>query len=165
MRWAILAAVIAALVLFQTSIAPLFDFFGVGPNLLLVALCCLAVLRDPREVMAAAPLAGIGMGLLAFQSMAVSVAALAPIGAAAMLRREERQRPAWLAALLLIATATVLHFAALAAAVEISTTAVNWAEALRDVMAPSIAVNVLLGIPVYALARVLAMPRTERAAL
>jgi len=44
-------------------------------------------------------------------------------------------------------------------------TAVNWVEALRDVMAPSIAVNVLLGIPVYALARVLAAPRTERAPL
>lgn len=162
MRWPILAAVVFTLVLFQTSVAPLFEVFGVGPNLLLVSLCCLAILRDPREALVCAPLAGLGMGLLAFQGVAESVAALAPIGGAAMFWRGGPNRPAFLAALLLTALATALHFAVLAVAVELTTSGVNWLEAVRDVMLPGMAVNVLLAIPVYAVARSLAAPRGER---
>ena len=164
MKWLILAAVMLTLVLFQTSVAPLFEVFNVGPNLLLVSLCCLAILRDPRETMIAAPLAGLGMGLLAFQGAAESVAALAPIGAAAMFWRGDPNRPAILAALLLTALATALHFVVLAVAVELTTTGVNWLEAARDVMLPGMAVNVLLAIPVYAAARTLAASREPRAA-
>ena len=162
MRWPILVAVVLALVLFQTSIAPLFEIFGVGPNLLLVSLCCLAILRDPQETMIAAPLAGLGMGLLAFQGIAESVAALAPIGFAALLWRGDPDRPHWLAALLLTAAASALHFVVLAVAVELGTTGVNWIEAVRDVMLPGVAVNLLLTLPVYAVARTLAAPRAER---
>ncbi len=163
MRWPILVALVVLLVLFQTSIAPVFDVFGVGPNLLLVVLCCIALLRDPEEIVVAAPLAGVGMGLLAFQGLAVSVAALAPIAFAAMLWSGQHSLPRWLAVLLLIAFASVAHFGALAVAVEIETTGVNWVEAVRDVMLPSIVTNVVLGIPVYAVARILAAPRRAAA--
>ena len=163
MRWPILVALVVLLVLFQTSIAPVFEVFGVGLNLLLVVLCCIALLRDPEEVVVAAPLAGVGMGLLAFQGLAVSVAALAPIAFAAMLWSGQHSLPRWLAVLLLIGFASVAHFAALAVAVEIETTGVNWIEAVRDVMLPSIVTNVVLGIPVYAVARILAAPRRETA--
>ena len=163
MRWPILVALVVLLVLFQTSIAPVFDVFGVGPNLLLVVLCCIALLRDPEEVVLAAPLAGVGMGLLAFQGLAVSVAALAPIAFAAMLWSGQHSLPRWLAVLLLIAFGSVAHFGALAVAVEIETTGVNWVEAVRDVMLPSIVTNVVLGIPVYAVARILAAPRRAAA--
>ena len=166
MKWPILIAAVFALVLLQTSIMPLFELLGVGPNLLLVSLCCLAILRDPEEVMVAAPLAGLGMGLLAFQGVAESVAALAPIGFAAMLWRgdEPHYQPRWLAALLLTAIASALHFIALAVAVELNTTGVNWIEALRDVMLPSVAVNLILALPVYFAARELIGRRAEWAA-
>ena len=165
MKWAILITAVLALVLLQTSIMPLFEVLGVGPNLLLVALCCLAILRDPEEVMVAAPLAGIGMGLLAFQGVAESVAALAPIGFAAMFwRGDEQHGPRWLAALLLTAIASALHFVALAVAVELSTTGVNWLEAVRDVMLPSVAVNLIVAIPVYFVCRPLLQRRPAWAA-
>ena len=163
MRWPILVALVVLLVLFQTSIAPVFEVFGVGPNLLLVVLCCIALLRDPEEIVVVAPLAGVGMGLLAFQGLASSVAALAPIAFAAMLWSGQHSLPRWLAVLLLIAFASVAHFGVLAVAVEIETTGVNWVEAVRDVMLPSIVTNVVLGIPVYAAARIVAAPRREAA--
>lgn len=164
MKWLFLAVAVIMLVLFQTSISPAFDVFGVAPNLLLVMLCCLAVLRHPGEVLAAVALAGISTGLLAFQGMAESVAALAPIAFAAMWWSSVGRRPSWLAALLLIAGASLAHFAALAVAVEIETTGVNWVEAMRDLALPSVLTNVLLGLPVYVAVRAIApAPRTRAA--
>lgn len=157
MRWVLLIIAVFALTLLQTSFLPLFEFLGVGPNLLLVSLCCLAVLREPQETVIAVALAGILTGLMAFQGVAESVASLTPIAFAGMLWRGEPGRSTWLAALTLTAAASALHFAALSVAVEFTTTGVNWLEAARDVMLPSVAVNLILAVPVYLVAQ--AIPR------
>ena len=76
MRWVAPILGLLALVLLQTSSIPAFELFGVAPNVLLVMLCCWAVVRDQEEAMLLVPLAGIFIGLLSFQGTAVSVAAL-----------------------------------------------------------------------------------------
>lgn len=153
---AILLAILAAswlLVIVQTSTAPAFPLFGVGPNLLLAALCCWAIERGPLETALAAAVSGILMGLLSFQGMAESVAALAPIALAAIWWSEARPRhgaaAGWPAAAALAAVASALHFTAHAVAVELETTGVNWIEAVRDVMLPGAAADALIALALY----------------
>ena len=56
-------------------------------------------------------------------------------------------------ALALVAAATILHFLALAVAVQLETTGINWLEALRDVLLPTVLLNVILGVVIYWLIR------------
>ena len=148
-----LIAAVVGLVLLQTSAAPAFSIFGVGPNLLLVVLCCWLVVRGADDGFILVPLAGIGVGLLSFQGMAESVAALAPIVIGAALWTQFRHVHPFAWALALIAAATILHFLALAVAVQLETTGINWLEALRDVLLPTVLLNVILGVVIYWLIR------------
>lgn len=152
----IVPAILAAswlLVIVQTSTAPAFPLFGVGPNILLAALCCWAIERGPLETALAAAVSGILMGLLSFQGMAESVAALAPIALAAIWWSGARPRHGaaigWPAAAVLAAAASALHFTAHAVAVELETTGVNWIEAVRDVMLPGAAADALIALALY----------------
>ncbi len=161
LRWPLLLAGLFALVIFQTSASPSFPIFGVGPQVVLVALCCWAIVRPPVETLVMIPLAGIGLGLLAFQGMPESVAALAPIGVAALTWRSWKEsRPftplalEWSVTMLLVGAASVLHFTAHAVAVELSTSGVNWLAALRTVMLGGVLGNIILGAVVYWLIRI-----------
>lgn len=170
LRLAAVAAVCWLLVIIQTSAAPAFPVLGVGPNLLLAVLCCWTVERSPGDAVFAVAVSGVLMGLLAFQGMAESVAAFAPIAlAAAWLDRDRLPRRAvlrWPLAVALAAAASPLHFLVLAVAVEFETSGVNWIEAARDVMLPGAAVNAIAAALIYWPARwtrgVLAPPRRER---
>ena len=160
-RWPLLLLGLFALVVFQTSAGPSFPIFGVGPQVVLVVLCCWAMVRPPVETLVLIPLAGIGLGLLAFQGMAESVAALAPIGFAALTRQLRRDSDAdlplaleWAATIVLIGIASILHFTAHAIAVELTTTGVNWLAALRTVMLGGLLGNMILGAIVYWLVRI-----------
>lgn len=161
LRWPLLTGLLFALVMFQTSAAPSFSIFGAAPQVVLVVLCCWAVVRPPSETLVMIPIAGIGLGLLAYQGMAESVAALAPIGFAALTwnlyRESRRSMPLaleWSAAIALIAAASVLHFTAHAIAVELSTSGVNWLAALRTVMLGGLLGNMLVGAVVFWFVRI-----------
>ncbi|MXX81464.1 MAG: hypothetical protein F4Y69_10630 [Chloroflexi bacterium] len=161
LRWPLLLSGLFILVIFQTSTSEAFAIFGVGPQLVLIVLCCWAIVRPPVETLTMIPLAGVGLGLLAYQGMAESVAALAPIGFVALTWNSHSESPRstavaieWARAILLIAVATLLHFAAHAIAVEISTTGVNWIAALRTVMLGSLLENVLVGAVIYWFVRI-----------
>ncbi len=160
-RWPLLLLGLFVLVVFQTSASPSFPIFGVGPQVVLVVLCCWAMVRPPVETLVLVPLAGIGLGLLAFQGMPESVAALAPIGFAALSRqlRRETQGPSplaleWAATIVLVGIASILHFTAHAIAVELTTTGVNWLAALRTVMLGGMLGNMILGAVVYWFVRI-----------
>ena len=161
LRWLLLTGVLFVLVVFQTSAAPSFSIFGAAPQVVLVFLCCWAIVRPPIETLVMIPIAGIGLGLLAYQGMAESVAALAPIGFVALTwgryRGSRRFTPIaleWSAAIVLIAVASVLHFTAHAIAVELSTSGVNWLAALRTVMLGGLLGNMLLGAVVFWFVRI-----------
>jgi len=160
-RWPLLLLGLFALVVFQTSAGPSFPIFGVGPQVVLVVLCCWAMVRPPVETLVMIPLAGIGLGLLAFQGMAESVAALAPIGFAALTRQlwhdSHGASPLaleWAATIVLIAIASILHFIVHAITVELTTAGVNWLAALRTVMLGGLLGNMILGAVVYWLVRI-----------
>ena len=160
-RWPLLLLGLFVLVVFQTSASPSFPIFGVGPQVVLVVLCCWAMVRPPVETLVLVPLAGIGLGLLAFQGMPESVAALAPIGFAALSRqlRREALGPSplaleWAATIVLVGIASILHFTAHAIAVELTTTGVNWLAALRTVMLGGMLGNMILGAVVYWFVRI-----------
>lgn len=160
-RWALLLAGLFVLVVFQTAASPSFPIFGVGPQVVLVVLCCWAMIRPPIETLVLIPLGGIGLGLLAFQGMAESVAALAPIGLAALTWhawKESRDHTPlaleWAATIVLVGAASILHFTVHAIAVELTTTGVNWLAALRTVMLGGMLGNILLGAIVYWVVRV-----------
>ena len=160
-RWLLLLLGLLALVVFQTSAGPSFPIFGVGPQVVLVVLCCWAMVRPPIETLVLIPLAGIGLGLLAFQGMAESVAALAPIGVAALSRQLRRESHGsdllaleWAATIVLVGVASILHFTAHAIAVELTTTGVNWLAALRTVMLGGLLGNMILGAVVYWFVRI-----------
>ena len=160
-RWLLLLLGLFALVVFQTSAGPSFPIFGVGPQVVLVALCCWAMVRPPVETLVMIPLAGIGLGLLAFQGMPESVAALAPIGFAALSRQLWRESHGsmpialeWASTIALIGIASILHFTAHAIAVELTTTGVNWLAALRTVMLGGLLGNMILGAVVYWFVRI-----------
>ena len=161
LRWALILTFLVVLVVFQTSASPSFPIFGVGPQIVLIVLCCWAMVRPPLETLVMIPLAGIGLGLLAFQGMPESVAALAPIGLAALIWRawvEDRQYTPlileWTMTILLVGVASVLHFTAHAIAVELTTSGVNWLTALRTVMLGGVLGNMLLGAVVYWFVRI-----------
>ncbi len=161
LRWPLLLGGLFLLIVFQTSTSGSFAIFGVGPHLPLVLLCCWAIVRPPIETLVMIPLAGVGLGLLAYQGMAESVAALAPIGLAALTWNSSPASPRftpipleWAMTIVLIGVATLLHFTAHAIAVEISTTGVNWIAALRTVMLGGLLGNMLVGAVVYWLVRI-----------
>ncbi len=168
MKWPLLLAGLFVLVIFQTSTAPAFPIFGVGPHLLLAVLCCWAIVREPREVLVLTPLAGIGMGLLAYQGLAVSVAAFTPIGLAAFwwsgrsrssgrdlhLRAEPTAWVwEWLVTIGVIAVCSALHFIAHAIAVELTTTSVDWVDAISGVLVGAVLGNMAVGAVVYWIVR------------
>lgn len=161
LRWSLLLSGLFVLVVFQTSASSSFPILGVGPQVVLIVLCCWALVRPPLETLVAIPLAGVGLGLLAFQGMPESVAALAPIGIAALTwdawRRERGRIPLaveWAACVGLICVASVLHFTAHAVAVELSTTGVNWIAALRTVLVGGLVGNAIVGAVVYWIVRI-----------
>ena len=93
--------------------------------------------------------------------MPESVAALAPIGFAALSRqlRREAQGPSplaleWAATIVLVGIASILHFTVHAIAVELTTTGVNWLAALRTVMLGGMLGNMILGAVVYWFVRI-----------
>ena len=160
-RWSLLLGGLFVLVVFQTAASPSFPIFGVGPQVVLIALCCWAMIRPPIETLILIPLAGIGLGLLAFQGMAESVAALAPIGLAALswhAWKESRSYTPlaleWAATIVLVGAASIVHFTVHAVAVELATSGVNWLAALRTVMLGGLLGNLLLGAIVYWIVRV-----------
>ncbi|MYD53295.1 MAG: hypothetical protein F4W96_03170 [Chloroflexi bacterium] len=160
-RWTLLLGLLFVLVVFQTAASPSFPIFGVGPHVVLIVLCCWAMVRPPTETLVMIPLAGVGLGLLAFQGMAESVAALAPIGLAALswqAWKESRTHTPlaleWAATIVLVGAASILHFTAHAIAVELSTNGVNWLAALRTVMLGGLLGNILLGAIVYWFVRI-----------
>ncbi len=161
LRWLLLLSGLFVLVIFQTSAAPSFSILGVGPQIVLIVLCCWAIVRPPIETLVMVPIAGIGIGLLAFQGLAESVAALAPIGVAALTWRFNRNSRGhtpialeWAATIVLIAIASIMHFTVHAIAVELTTTGVNWLAALRMVMLGGMLGNILLGAVVFWFVRV-----------
>ena len=160
-RWILLLGGLFVLVVFQTSTSSSFVIFGVGPQVVLVVLCCWSMVRPPIETLVMIPLAGIGLGLLAFQGMPESVAALAPIGLAALTWRARSvdRGPApialeWAMTIVLIGAASILHFTAHAIAVELTTTGVNWFAALRTIMLGGVLGNMMLGAVVYWFVRI-----------
>ena len=161
LRWIILLSGLFVLVVFQTSASSSFPVFGVGPQLVLVVLCCWAMVRPPIETLVMIPLAGIGLGLLAYQGMPESVAALAPVGLAALtwnLWKESHGPPLlpleWAMTIVLLAVASILHFTAHAISVQLSTTGVNWIAALRTVMLGGAIGNVIIGAVLYWFVRI-----------
>ena len=161
LRWLLLLSGLFVLVVFQTSASPSFAIFGVGPQVVLIVLCCWAMVRPPIETLILIPLAGIGSGLLAFQGMAESVAALAPIGLAALswrARKESRGSAPlsleWAMTIALVGVASILHFTAHAISVELSTAGVNWLAALQTVMLGGVLGNMIVGAVVYWLVRI-----------
>lgn len=160
-RWLMLLFGLFVLVVFQTSAGPSFPIFGVGPQVVLIVLCCWAMVRPPVETLVMIPLAGIGLGLLAFQGMAESVAALAPIGLAALSWNAWKESRGftplpleWAVTIVLIGAASVLHFTAHAISVELATSGVNWLAALRTVMLGGVIGNMIIGAVVYWLVRI-----------
>ncbi len=160
-RWMLLLAGLFVLVVFQTSASPSFPIFGVGPQLVLVVLCCWAMVRPAHETLILIPLAGIGLGLLAFQGMAESVAEIAPIGLAALTWRawNAAHGPApialeWALTIALVGAASLLHFTVHAIAVELTTSGVNWIAALRTVMLGGVLGNTIVGAVVYWFVRI-----------
>ena len=159
MRWGILILGLLGLVLLQTSAVPAFEMLGVAPNILLVVLCCWAVVRTPTEAMVLIPMAGIAIGLLSFQGTAESVAAFAPIVLIAALRgpigggMRMNLRTEYVWALAVIIVATLLHFIALAAAIEVAGSRIDWIGAVTDRMLPSVLINLSVGAVIYWLVR------------
>ena len=162
MKWLPLIAGTLGLTLLQTSAVPAFELLGVAPNLLLVTLCCWAVVRDREEALLLVPLAGIWVGLLSHQGMAESVAAYVPLIVVAGLRDQIRppSEYAWTLAVIIVATA--LHFFAVALALQIDRASLDWVVALTDVAVPSVLTNLFLGAIVYWLVR-LPTPRVRTA--
>ena len=160
MKWPPLILGALALTLLQTSAVPAFQLLGVAPNLLLVVLCCWAVVRDQREALVMVPLAGLSLGLLSFQGMAESVAAFLPLVLIAALREQVRPPNEYAWALAVIIGATILHFFAVAVTIQVGGDSVAWLDALRDVMVPSVLTNLFIGALVYWLVR-LPTPQPE----
>ena len=163
MKWTALILATLGLVLLQTSAAPAFELFGVAPNLLLVALCAWTVVRGNQEALVLIPVAGLGIGLLSFQGIPESIAAFVPIGLVAALRPFLQPRIEFFWALAVTAAATILHFLAIALAVQIQGSSIDWFAAATDILVPSVLVNLLLGAAVYWLVR-LPVDRVERMA-
>jgi rod shape-determining protein MreD len=153
MKWPPLILGTLGMTLLQTSAIPAFELLGVAPNLLLVALCCWAVVRDPREALVLVPLAGIWIGLLSNQGMAESIAAFVPLVVVASLRGPIQPPNEYAWALSVIIVATLLHFLAVVAALQLEGASIDWIAAIRDVAVPSILTNLFIGAIVYWLVR------------
>lgn len=166
MKWPALILGLLGLVLLQTSAVPAFEMFGVAPNVLLVMLVCWAVVRTDREAMVLVPLAGLFIGLLSFQGAAASIGAFAPIVVLAALRGpiaggvRMTIRTEYVWTLAVVIGATLLHFIALAVAIEVEGSRIDWPAAVTDRMLPAILVNVLAALVVYWLVR-LPTPRPQ----
>ena len=152
--------------LLQTSSLPAFEIFGVAPNILLVVLCCWAVVREQEEAMLLVPLAGIFIGLLSVQGTAVSVASFVPIVVLAGLRSifSERTRmelrAEYIWVLALVVASTLLHFITFAIAVEVDGSRIDWITAVTDRMLPAVVVNVGVASALYWVVR-LPTPRPQ----
>ena len=153
MKWPPLILGTLGLTLLQTSAVPAFELLGVAPNLLLVTLCCWAVVRDPREALVLTPVAGISLGLLSHQGMAESVAAYVPVIVVAGLRDQFRPPSEYAWALAVIIVATLLHFFAVAAALQVEGASLAWVAAITDVAVPSVLANLFVGAIVYWMVR------------
>ena len=161
-RWIVLLPGVLGLALLQTSAAPAFDLFGVGPNLLLVTLCCWAVVRREQEALILVPLAGLWIGLLSVQGLALSMAAFAPVVLFAALRKQLALRSEFAWALTVVVAATIAHFLVLAVSLEVEGATIDWRAASVDVLLPSVLANALLALPLYWLVR-LPTPRLAAA--
>ena len=162
MRWPPLILGTLGLTLLQTSAIPAFELLGVAPNLLLVTLCCWAVVRDRREALVMVPLAGIWFGLLSNQGMAESVAAFVPLVVVASLREQIRPPNEYAWALAVIIVATLLHFLTVAVTLQLEGASIDWVAAITDVAVPSVMTNLFIGAIVYWLVR---LPTVEREAV
>ena len=149
MKWPLLIAGVLGLTLLQTSVVPAFQLLGVGSNLLLVVMCCWVVVRGAEEGMALVPLAGLMLGLLSFQGLATSVAALLPIIVLAALRPHLGVRTTFGWALAVVVAATLAHFIIIALVLALGGNNINWLSAVLDVLLPSVLVNLIIAIPVY----------------
>ena len=153
MKWPPLILGALGLTLLQTSAVPAFELLGVAPNVLLVALCCWAVVRDPREALVLTPVAGISLGLLSHQGMAESVAAYVPVILVAALRDQLHPPSEYAWGLAVIIVATLLHFFAVAVALQVDGASLDWVVALTDVAVPSVLANLFVGAIVYWMVR------------
>ena len=149
------------LALLQTSAAPAFDLFGVGPKLLLVTLCCWAVVRREQEALILVPLRGSG-SVCSRSRDSRCPGGVRPGGLFAALRSKLALRSEFAWALTAVVAATIAHFLVLAVSLEVEGATIDWRAASVDVLLPSVLANALLALPLYWLVR-LPTPRLAAA--
>jgi rod shape-determining protein MreD len=161
-------ALVLALVLLQTTVAPRLTMLGVHPELPLIAVTAWSLLRGSGEGTLWALIAGVAMDLISGAPFGMSTLPLVVIGFGVGLSQRDVLRSDLgarhlLIPILVIPVATLVYQSAMLAWLKAFGWPVTWGEGLGRVILPSIIVNTLIMPVVYWLLRLLSRHAELRA--
>jgi rod shape-determining protein MreD len=141
--------------LIETSVLPAFRVFGVQPNLTLLLLVCWATVRPRQEIYYLVPVAGIFLGLVESAPMGLALIALAPVALIPELRDLQIGEGRLLITVAFTVLMTLLYDLVYLTVHTVNGEAGALTTAFLDVTMPSLVLNVVLVIPIYALVALL----------
>ncbi|MBF6598955.1 MAG: hypothetical protein IVW36_00415 [Dehalococcoidia bacterium] len=154
MRYWLGGVLVFFLALVQASSVQQFHVLGVVPNLMLVLLAAWLVVRGLDDVLPMIAVAGITLGLIGLQTPGLVLLALLPLAAFGVVRELHIVHSEVLLVLALVAASTVAYEGVMLLSVVGTGGARDIGAAVTRDVAPSVAVNMALTLPVYAVMRV-----------
>ena len=141
--------------LIEASVLPLFRVFGVQPNLTLLILIAWTTVRGQQEVLYLIPFAGLFLGLVESAPIGTALIALAPIALFHELQGLRLREGRLVLTVAFTIFATILYDLVYVGVHAASGEAGSWGTAFLDVTMPSIVLNAVIIVPIYALVMLL----------
>jgi uncharacterized membrane protein YjgN (DUF898 family) len=152
-RYWVGSVVVFFLALLQASSIQQFHPLGVVPNLMLVLLAAWLVVRGLDDVLPMIAVAGVTLGLIGLQTPGLVLLALLPMAGFGVVRELHIVHSDVVLVLALVAASTFAYESIMLASVVLTGGARDLVAGFTRDIAPAVAVNLMITLPVYLLMR------------
>jgi rod shape-determining protein MreD len=138
------------LAMVEASVLPLFRISGVQPNLTLIFLITWLIIRGEEEAYVLIPIGGVLLGLVDGAMLGPAVIALAPLAILQELRGSQFASGGLVMAIAFTAVMSLVYNFTYLAVFTLNGESGTWLIAATKVILPSLLLNVIVLLPVYA---------------
>lgn len=142
---------VTMMALMEASVLPLFRVYDLQPNLTLVLLIAWLIVRGANEAFILAPIGALMLGLVDGAPVGTALLALAPLALLQELRGSQLREGGFVAAVGFTVVMSLFFNYAHLAVFSLQGQGGDWLIASTQIILPTVFLNVLLLLPVYAI--------------
>lgn len=142
---------VTMMALMEASVLPLFRVYDLQPNLTLVLLIAWLIVRGANEAFVLAPIGALMLGLVGGAPLGTALLALAPLALLQELRGSQLREGGFVAAVGFTVVMSLFFNYVHLAVFSLQGQGGDWLIASTQIILPTVFLNVLLLLPVYAI--------------